>query len=440
MDSNTIKDPYPLEWDALFAIVTPLFLAGADQQQVELRASSLRGALRFWWRALAWSGIATPDEPSVKVKLARIHEIETLLFGFAGSQKNSRQSALSICIEPCPRPGLGSLKKNEKDAILGASKAHGAYYLGYGLMEAFDNQQKNRKAGQLLRPCLESGQGFRVKFRITHPTSLSATLKQDFDTAVSLFEKALHLYGLLGGLGSRARRGWGSLRLHKLSGRTQEFKRADTPESYKAAILDLLPSPLSADEPPYSAFSQRSRIDILIPDTNDAMRVLDEMGRAMQRYRSWGKNGKVNGKPSEKKFRKDHDWSKTYQNKNYNHSTGPYKNYVPARSIFGLPHNYGKIYEKNNRKTLGVKPSEAGKDRRASPLFLHVHQLASDWFIGVSILFTARFLPTDKANVSILNDRRDYTPNWDVLTNFLDSTPANPNHSSYFPDKISVFP
>lgn len=32
-------------------IITPMFLAGADGQTPELRAASIKGALRFWWRA-----------------------------------------------------------------------------------------------------------------------------------------------------------------------------------------------------------------------------------------------------------------------------------------------------------------------------------------------------------------------------------------------------
>jgi len=33
-------------------VATPLFLSGANQQKVELRPPSIRGALRFWFRAM----------------------------------------------------------------------------------------------------------------------------------------------------------------------------------------------------------------------------------------------------------------------------------------------------------------------------------------------------------------------------------------------------
>jgi len=32
--------------------ITPLFLSGTDQSVVELRAASIRGHLRYWYRAL----------------------------------------------------------------------------------------------------------------------------------------------------------------------------------------------------------------------------------------------------------------------------------------------------------------------------------------------------------------------------------------------------
>ncbi|WP_124398070.1 type III-B CRISPR module RAMP protein Cmr1 [Thermaurantimonas aggregans] len=32
--------------------ITPMFLSGADQRVPELRPPSIKGALRFWWRAM----------------------------------------------------------------------------------------------------------------------------------------------------------------------------------------------------------------------------------------------------------------------------------------------------------------------------------------------------------------------------------------------------
>jgi CRISPR-associated protein Cmr1 len=39
---------------ARFQIVTPMFLGGAGQKAEGIRPPSVKGALRFWWRALNW--------------------------------------------------------------------------------------------------------------------------------------------------------------------------------------------------------------------------------------------------------------------------------------------------------------------------------------------------------------------------------------------------
>ncbi|WP_345894648.1 type III-B CRISPR module RAMP protein Cmr1 [Phaeodactylibacter xiamenensis] len=47
-------------------VITPMFLAGADGQTPELRAPSIKGAMRFWWRAL--NGHLGVEEMSCKHK------------------------------------------------------------------------------------------------------------------------------------------------------------------------------------------------------------------------------------------------------------------------------------------------------------------------------------------------------------------------------------
>jgi CRISPR type III-B/RAMP module RAMP protein Cmr1 len=67
-------------------VVTPLFLGGADPARtVELRAPSIKGVLRFSWRALAWSRLDG--------NLEAIRSEEALLFGIAAREgdASSRQ-------------------------------------------------------------------------------------------------------------------------------------------------------------------------------------------------------------------------------------------------------------------------------------------------------------------------------------------------------------
>ena len=105
-------------------------------------------------------------------------------------------------------------------------------------------------------------------------------------------------------------------------------------------------------------------------------------GRELQRYRSWGRNGKVCGKPSEHNFKLDHDLMDGV-------TKGHRPAAIPARSVFGLPHNY--FFSSTGFKAdLGLHMDE--RSRRASPLFIHVHQFPDGAALLLHLLLPARFL------------------------------------------------
>ncbi|WP_029015114.1 type III-B CRISPR module RAMP protein Cmr1 [Niveispirillum irakense] len=433
----------PVCWTATFAIVTPLFMGGARQDEGAIRASSLRGALRFWWRFLAWADPEIAKVEGQVERLAKLRRLETLLFGHAGSRRTSRQAALSIRVEPRRTP----LKILKKEQVLPGARGErvvgpGARYLGYGLMGAF-----GPTAGILTRPCILPDQGFKVQFRLTMPGDLDPPRqgqkreeqplynKDDFALARDLFDRALRLFGLVGGLGSRARRGWGSIALHALEGYGATFTRPDTVETYVSEVQKLLKASSAATDPlpPFTALGRDSRVEVLVTDAVEAIAALDELGQGMQRYRAWGHKGKVNNRDSEKNFQKDHDWSK-------DPFGNTYRNFVPERAVFGLPQNYGQNF--------GISPPADRSDRRASPLFLHAHRLASDWAIGVALLLPARFLPGEKegqGDVAVKQnarkDTRRYSADWGVLHRLLDGfkQPDSRNRAPYFPNKTKVW-
>ncbi len=40
--------------NATYRIVTPMFIGNAEQKADSVRPPAIKGALRFWWRALNW--------------------------------------------------------------------------------------------------------------------------------------------------------------------------------------------------------------------------------------------------------------------------------------------------------------------------------------------------------------------------------------------------
>jgi CRISPR-associated protein Cmr1 len=355
-----------------FSVVTPLFGGGAQPDaSAEVRPPSLKGVLRFWWRALAWSRLAGD--------LREIRALEAKIFGAAGDENTGRQGSFLLRVLHGPPPRC--LRKGE---VLTPKQpvGPGARYFGYGLFGA--------KAGQLKRPCLLAPITFTAE--LVSRGSLDATVVD-----------ALKLMGLLGRLGSRTRRGWGSLSLLSLQGDT-EWQAAGTVPEYKSELRKLLSGAATADEePPYSALSRHTHIDIVGED-RDPLRLLNGVGEAMLRYRSWGKNGQVLGRDSERNFQPDHDWSKNPQG-----VTGIRH---PRRVIFGLPHNYSK--------TLGVTAEHF--DRRASPLMIHIHRLTDQNHVAVLTVLRSAYLPNGE-RLEVTNGRgetlRDATPDWSVLDGFI---------------------
>ena len=67
--------------------ITPMFLAGADGQTPELRAPSIKGALRFWWRAM--HGHLPVD---------KLKEKESLIFG--GTERSGRSNVIIRVTHP----------------------------------------------------------------------------------------------------------------------------------------------------------------------------------------------------------------------------------------------------------------------------------------------------------------------------------------------------
>ena len=65
--------------------ITPMFLSGANQDVPELRPPSIKGALRFWWRAM------NGDKPNMR-------DLETEIFGGAGDNKAVRSSFQIILV------------------------------------------------------------------------------------------------------------------------------------------------------------------------------------------------------------------------------------------------------------------------------------------------------------------------------------------------------
>ncbi len=108
--------------------ITPMFLSGAEQGSAELRAPSIKGLLRYWWRAL---------HPTSNIEILR--EKENNIFG-SGGENGSGGSSFSLRVI---YDHLQTTKeKFPKQNIMVTSKSRGKTfpvnileYLAYGTYE-----------------------------------------------------------------------------------------------------------------------------------------------------------------------------------------------------------------------------------------------------------------------------------------------------------------
>jgi CRISPR-associated protein Cmr1 len=178
---------------AIFTLktVTPLFLSGADGEIPELRAPSFRGALRFWLRALLGATIGNDRD--------NLYKRESEVFG-----NTSSASPLVVRVSE-----LASLN----------TKAHRVL------------PHSNQKTFSL--PSYDAGQSFNLTL-----TNRSGQARLP-DEAIA----ALLMLLSFGGVGKRARRGFGSLGLIQSVYQELLFQKMTTTLSKPNLLMDnSLPS------------------------------------------------------------------------------------------------------------------------------------------------------------------------------------------------------
>ncbi len=390
--------------EATFRIVTPMFIGGADQTPKDgIRPPSVKGALRFWWRALNWGAFRKKAKDDAKA-LTALHKEEGRLFGSAadgkggGGQGQFLMTVRHKSITPI-QPTIPRFSGK-------------AYLAGMGLGR---------------RTALPAGKEFSISLRCRPGTD---------PKIIQSMEEMVRIFGLIGGLGSRSRRGFGSVvRLIK-EGKNWRFPTVTEIEADCAWLKTKFScngtSPFSALDT--NSFFYRSNTDFGGPDA-----ALEKVGELMNRYRTSGTaviknkdgivlrtasagNRIVGGNEVEEKellF-----YSTDHHNVHKIASTEVLKlpyNVPPQRSIFGLPHPY-RFSSLNGKKVSFDYIPGREKGRRASPLFVHISAFTDSTnqtqYRPLLLLLQADFLPQNtRLSVSVGTNSvgtvlspTDYTP------------------------------
>ncbi len=410
----------PVLLRATYHINTPMFVAGENTQEAELTPTAFKGVMRFWWRALNWSKIylellEKSENLDKKSALKELHRQEAKLFGLASKNNQGGQGE---CL-------VNALQINgDKKWSLPDNKNGINYLLGQGLY--------NFRTG-LTRSALANNQSFTIDLTVTK-------------SAESSIIDVLKLIGLLGSFGSRSRHGFGSVTLTKLEkkGTSSEYQSLQFEQKPITAMNTLLATYRCKENeelPPLSAFYADTRIDIVKLTGKNVIAHLNQLGLEELRYRSYGRNGKIDigrnneGRPikedAEQIFWEDHHFILNMLNKLNKYGKKEFEDSKllhPDRVVFGLPHNY--FFSGNSTKGCSANV-DSSTGRRASPLIRHIYRADNGELKLIHCLLKSEFLPQDaKIKIhaiekkdkkiqqqSTLESKADI--DWSVITDFM---------------------
>ncbi len=241
--------------------VTPMFTSGADQKPFELRPPSVKGLMRFWWRAYYWG--KNSNDMSSEDLLHQMKDREGKIFGTA-SGKKPQKSSFSVRITPSEMQGtLEPFPKRPVKASSGGRtfNINILEYLAYGTYA----YQKG-KGNVFHRKYLPAGSEFSVLLNIT-----DKTVEEEIITS-------FYLLSSFGGIGAKSRNGFGNFTIKKINIETDEQQVSLIKLNY------LLPFPdgkffnqiRNKNIPPYTAFSKHPENPMKIFKLKNAYKSWDE--------------------------------------------------------------------------------------------------------------------------------------------------------------------
>ena len=413
--ARPLQSPARAVFETTLELVTPAFLAGPHQQaeDCDLRPATLRGLLRWWWRTMHAGYVDLPT----------LHRLETAIWGDTNSGSPVRITVLRDQNSPKPIlvPGKSVQKDKKNRDVLRVEEqfvqqmrleqppnkktTQGFFYLSYGMDEMRAGRREERKQRFMQPP----GAKWRVRFTVRKgfyyvPREASGGENQDSkkskDKGVCLSPKqileqaqaALQLLCCFGGVGSKGRNGFGSLK--RIDQEESDDQRVIREVSQAAAAFrEVCRVPESPEEETeISALKHAlSPLSIKTPWKNYWF-TLDQLGYSIQSFaqknkRNWIKEAL--GLPrkigtSEEDGTKSRGYEEKFDEKS-------------KRQVvwLGQKHPYLNLPDSQ-------EPREPEDMRHAAPVHFHVDRDANGCYLIRVIAFPCRVLPDWQTSKTVL--------------------------------------
>ncbi len=361
-----------------------------------VRIPSLRGVLEFWYRAL--HGQVSPSQ---------VFERQEAVFG-------SARSGQGIRLRP-----LGAPHFKSGELRFGGHPRHSFVYLGYGPLQPITIPHPRWRDGEPLASTYNKNQ-CRDAVLIEGEPSRFSFRAEGTPLQRKELRRALVLLHLFGGLGSRSRRGWGSVEVGVAD---LEAPPSTGTEDWVRRLLQSalgetsFPPPTVGQLPQFSALGPQSRIYVTKPLSGSYESVLLKFHEHFKRVRAWISDDRS------KVTVADHDLELADAQ-----NPGLGVRAVPARLAFGMPYSPKSKSKDWNIEYIGRVPGQ--KDdvlRRASPLFLKVHRLGKDLHLGIALFLESKFFGDPKVEIGAKGmPLTQPFPGYDAVLEFFDSPDWRP--------------
>lgn len=327
--------------------ITPMLMHGADGASAELRPASIKGVLRFWWRAIHGN-----------LPLDELHKQEGEIFG-----STDKRSKVNLRIA-----NIGATQaKKFKDLAKEIEKFNGIKYNFY--------------------PIFMNNEGKSYFNSLTFDLILSGNDKKALEEAIN----ALIYLNFFGGLGSRSRRGAGSIKItlnenkEKLFEDKLELLKTDnitTKEAFQSHLVEILNKVNPHASPKYSTFYKHL---YMFEPQKDWKSALELIAKPFQVFRN-------------------ENQAKTLETPNFGF---PIVHKGDGGTFIG-----GEV--KNNKV---INPVE----RRASPLMFKIFMTTKDHYFPLLLWMDGNLLPND--NQVILkkggNGSQNKKPHDELINEFI---------------------
>ena len=359
-------------------VLTPMFMGGADPEGIpELRSASIRGVMRFWFRAMAGAVTSNPGD---------VYRLESEVFGNTDKRSgvvvwviyDAKNEFILKRQDPLSEKGLNPISRDFQYLV---------YLANMGLVKHY-TRRKLAEVGSSNPPGFYWNRGaFLPQF--TFLTEITGVNNLVFKIAIKVFKISVYL----GGFGTRWRRGFGGCEIVDESSGNPMVIDLDRIVSELQELITELASSLKIEVnrgieslPDFPIFHP-DYVEVwegtLACSDNSWETCLNNIGRIYRKFR-------LNGE--DKTHTKDYlniikpifmgRMPKPKNSKKYLDFTN---------DIFGLPLLF-RSRTFNRSVTLNVSNKQKDIGRRASPLILHVEP---DKKLIRATLFISKFIPDD---------------------------------------------